>query len=89
MEVSKEEEEITRKRFTESKKASATQRALEEYYDAARNLCDSQAAYMIALEKLSKTLDNPDRLVAIINHVQLPAVQVTVTTKEQDKKQAG
>ena len=89
VEVSKEEEEITRKRFTESKKASAAQKALDEYYDAARNLCDSQAAYMIALEKLSKTLDNPDRLLAIINHVQLPAVQVTVTTREQDKKQAG
>ena len=26
---------------------------------------------------------------AIIKHVQLPAVQVTVTTREQDKKQAG
>ena len=89
LEVSKEEEEITRKRFTESKKASATQKALDEYYDAARNLCDAQAMYMIALEKLSKTLDNPDRLLAIINHVQLPAVQVTVTTREQDKKQAG
>ena len=38
---------------------------------------------------LDKVLDNPDRLLAIINHVQLPAVQVTVTTKEQDKKQAG
>ena len=34
-------------------------------------------------------LDDPNRLLAIINHVQLPAVQVTVTTKEQDKKQAG
>ena len=34
-------------------------------------------------------LDNPDRLLAVINHVQLPAVQVMVTTKEQDKKQAG
>ena len=89
LEVSKEEEEITRKRFTESKKASAAQKALDDYYDAARDLCDSQAAYMIALEKLSKTLDDPDRLLAIINHVQLPAVQVTVTTREQDKKQAG
>ena len=89
LEVSKEEEEITRKRFTEGKKASATQKALDDYYDAARDLCDSQAAYMIALEKLSKTLDNPDRLLAIINHVQLPAVQVMVTTREQDKKQAG
>ena len=89
VEVSKEEEEITRKRFTESKKASATQKALDEYYGAARDLCDSQAAYMIAVEKLSKTLDDPDRLLSIINHVQLPAVQVTVTTREQDKKQAG
>ena len=44
---------------------------------------------MVALEKLSKALDNPDRLLAIINHVQLPAVQVTVTTREQEKKQAG
>ena len=34
-------------------------------------------------------MDNPDRLLAIINHVQLPAVQVTVTTKEQDKKLTG
>ena len=41
------------------------------------------------LEKLSKVLDYPDRLLAIINHVQLPAVQVMVTTKEQDRKQAG
>ena len=89
LEVSKEEEGITRKRFTESKKASAAQRALDDYYDTARNLCDSQAAYMVALEKLSKQLNDPDRLLAIINHVQLPAVQVTVTTREQDKKQAG
>ena len=35
LEVSKEEEEITRKRFTESKKASAVQKALDEYYEAA------------------------------------------------------
>ena len=89
LEVSKEEEEITRKRFTESKKASAAQKALDEYYDAAKDLCQAQAMYMVKLEKLSKTLDNPDRLLAIINHVQLPAVQVTVTTREQDKKQAG
>ena len=89
LEVSKEGEEITRKRFTESKKASATQKALDEYYDTTGDLCQAQAMYMVKLEKLSKTLDNPDRLLAIINHVQLPAVQVTVTTREQDKKQAG
>ena len=89
LEVSKEEEGIKRKRFTETKKASATQKALDDYYDAARTLCDSQAAYMVALEKLNKQLNDPDRLLAIINHVQLPAVQVTVTTREQDKKQAG
>ena len=82
VEVSKEEEEITRKRFMESKKASQVQKALDEYYDAAKDLCQSQALYMARLEKLSKVLDNPDRLLAIINHVQLPAVQVTVTTKE-------
>ena len=89
VEVSKEEEEIMRKRFTESKKASQEQKALDEYYDTAKDLCHSQAVYMARLEKLSKVLDNPDRLLAIIKHVQLPAVQVTVTTKEQDKKQAG
>ena len=44
---------------------------------------------MVALEKLNKQLNDPDRLLAIINHVQLPAVQVTVTTREQDKRQAG
>ena len=44
---------------------------------------------MAKLEKLSKVLNNPNRLLAIINHVQLPAVQVTVTTKEQDRKLAG
>ena len=89
VEVSKEEEEIQRKRFTESKKASEQQKALDEYYTAAKDLCQSQAVYMAKLEKLSKVLDNPDRLLTIINHVQLPAVQVTVTTKEQDKKLAG
>ena len=89
VEVSKEEEEITRKRFTEGKKASEVQDALDDYYDAAKDLCHYQAVYMARLKKLSKVLDNPDRLLAIINHVQLPAVQVTVTTKEQDKKQAG
>ena len=89
VEVEKEEEEIQRKRFTESKKASEEQKALNEYYDVTKDLCQSQALYMARLEKLSKVLDNPDRLLAIINHVQLPAVQVTVTTKEQDKKQAG
>ena len=46
VEVSKEEEEITRKRFTESKKASEAQRALDEYYNAAKDLCHSQAVYM-------------------------------------------
>ena len=89
VEVSKEEEGITRKRFTETKKASAAQKALDDYYDAARTLCDSQAAYMVALEKLNKQLNDPDKLLAIINHVQLPAVQVTVTTREQEKRQAG
>ena len=89
VEVSKEEEKIARKRFTESKKASEQQKALDEYYDAAKDLCHSQAVYMARLEKLSKVLNDPDRLLAIINHVQLPAVQVTVTTKEQEKKQAG
>ena len=44
---------------------------------------------MVSLEKLSRELDDPDRLLSIINHVQLPAVQVTVTTREQEKKQAG
>ena len=44
---------------------------------------------MARLEKLSKILNDSDRLLAIINHVQLPAVQVTVTTKGQEKKQAG
>ena len=89
IEVTKEGEEIKRKRFSESKKASAEQKALDNYYDAAKDLCHSQGAYMVALEKLSKTLVNPDRLLAIIDHVQLPAVQVTVTTREQEKKQAG
>ena len=89
VEVLKEEEEITRKRFTESKKASEQQKALNEYYDAVKDLCHSQAVYMARLEKLSKVLDDPDKLLAIINHVQLPAIQVTVTTKEQDKKQVG
>ena len=46
VEVLKEEEEIMRKRFTESKKASEQQRALDEYYDAAKDLCQSQALYM-------------------------------------------
>ena len=46
VEVSKEDEEITRKRFTESKKASEVQKALDEYYDAAKDLCQHQALYM-------------------------------------------
>ena len=89
VEVLKEEEGIQRKRFGKSKKASEEQSALDEYYDAAKDLCHSQKVYMARIDKLSKVLDDPDRLLAIINHVQLPAVQVTVTTKEQDKKQAG
>ena len=89
VEVSKEEERIKRNKFTESKKASQEQKALDEYYEAARDLCHSQKVYMARIEKLSKVLDDPNRLLAIINHVQLPAVQVMVTTKEQDKKQAG
>ena len=89
VEISKEEEEIVRKRFTTTKQNSDEQKALDEYYSAAMDLCQSQQWYMAKLDKLSKALGNPDRLLAIINHVQLPAVQVTVTTKEQDKKQAG
>ena len=61
MEVSKEEEEITRKRFMESKRTSAAQKALDEYYDATKDLCQAQAMYMVKLEKLSKELDNTDR----------------------------
>ena len=87
MEVSKEEEGITRKRFTESKKSISSTESIDEYYTAAGDLCQAQAMYMVKLEKLSKALDNPDRLLAIINHVQLPAVQVMVTTREQDKRQ--
>ena len=33
----------------ESKKASAEQKALDNYYDAAKDLCHSQGAYMVAL----------------------------------------
>ena len=39
-------EDIQRKRFTETKRASEQQKALNEYYDAARDLCQSQALYM-------------------------------------------
>ena len=63
VEVSKEEEGIKRKRFTEAKKASATQKALDDYYDAARTLCDSQAAYMVALEKTKQTIKLPRQTV--------------------------
>ena len=89
VEVSKEEESLERKRFTKGKEVSQEQKALDDYYDAAKDLCHSQKVYMARIDKLSKVLGDPDRLLAIINHVQLPAVQVTVTTREQDKKQAG
>ena len=46
VEVSKDEEDITRKRFMESKKASQEQKALDEYYDAAKDLCQTQMLYM-------------------------------------------
>ena len=35
----------------ESKKASAAQKALDDYYDAAKDLCQVQAMYMVKLEK--------------------------------------
>ena len=88
VEIWKEEEEITRKRFTEQKKVTEQHKVLDEYYEAAKDLCKSQKIFMAKLENLSKVLDNPKRLLALINHVQLPAVQVTMTTKEQDKKLA-
>ena len=83
VEVEKEEEQIERK------EASVQQKALDEYYDTAKDLCHSQAVYMARLEKLSKVLNDSDKLLAIVKHVQLPAVQVTVTTRERDRKQAG
>ena len=82
VEVLKEEEEIDKKRLTEKKKDNKQQRALNEYYDAAKDLCRSQAIYMAKVENLHKVIENPDQFLAIINHVQLPAVQVMVTTKE-------
>ena len=51
VEVSKEEEEITRKIFTGGKKASEVQDALDDYYDAAKDLCHYQAVYMARLKK--------------------------------------
>ena len=46
VDVEKEEEQIERKRFTKIKEASEQQKALDEYYDAAKDLCHSQAVYM-------------------------------------------
>ena len=54
IEVEKEEEEITTQMLTE-KKASAVQIALDDYYDCAKDLCQAQAAYMVSLEKLSRS----------------------------------
>ena len=85
VEVEKEEEDIDRKRLTEKKKHNVIQTALDEYYAAAKDLCDSQAVYMPKVEKLQRIIDNPDVFLSIINHVQLPSIQMTVTTKEQDK----
>ena len=85
VEVEKEEEDIDRKRLTEKKKHNEIQTALDEYYAAAKDLCDSQAVYMPSVEKLQRIIDNPDIFLSIINHVQLPSIQMTVTTKEQDK----
>ena len=50
VEVYKEQEEITRKRFTEQKKATEQQAALNEYYQAAKDLCQSQKIFMAKLE---------------------------------------
>ena len=46
VEVEKEEEQIEKKRFKESKKTVEQQTALDEYYNAAQDLCHSQAVYM-------------------------------------------
>ena len=89
VEITKEEEEIAKRRFPQTKPDSPEQTALDEYYEAATDLCRSQKRYMVKLENLSLALGSSDKLLQIINHVQLPAVQVTVTTKEQEKKQAG
>ena len=56
IEISKEEEEIDRKRFPASKQDSEEQKALDVYYDAAKDLCHSQQVYMAKLDKLSKAL---------------------------------
>ena len=89
VEVEKEGEDIKRKRLTERKKDSRIQTALDEYYDAAKDLYHSQAVYMTKVEKLQKVIDNPDIFLSIINHVLLLSVQVMVTTKEQDKQTTG
>ena len=67
----------------------AVKQVIKEYFDIAKDLCRTQQYYMAKVDKMYKAIKDPKLFLSIINHVQLPAVQVHVYTDAQEKQAGG
>ena len=84
--VEREDVEIKRKQVAVSNEAKT---AIKEYYEAAHDLCKGQTAFMKSTHVLESKIDNKEIFLDIIRQVQLPVVQVTIRTREEEETLEG
>ena len=83
--VKRAEVEKEKKQYAVSSKAKE---AIRQYYKATVGLCEAQTTLMEKTRELEAAVDK-EIFLDIIRQVQLPAVQVTIRTREQEETLEG
>ena len=60
---------------------------LTKYYGAANAICNGQNRYIDALEALRKVVRDHNMFMNILNHIQIPCVQVTAQASSTEARQ--
>ena len=84
--ISREEVKIAKKQYTVSAEEKV---AIKDYYDKAKDLCDTQAAFMQSTCTLADKIKTKEIFLDIVKQVQLLVVQVHVCTREEEEKLEG
>ena len=85
LQVNKDDAMIRHKRWSKIGKVSEKEHVktkLEEYYQEADALVQSQNMAIDAIEELGEVVDDHDTIVNILKHVQNPCIQVTATQEK-------
>ena len=64
-------------------------KAMKDYYKSAEKMCDAQADLMRNTQVLQQKLNDDTTFLEILRHMQLPLIQVTVRTKQQEESLQG